>query len=228
MSDQSSESQWISISDMMSGLMLIFLFVAVTYMVHVTRERDKIKEIAILYNRTQTQLYEELKAEFEDDLDNWNAKIDSSSLSIRFDSPEILFPVGSSLLTARFRTILKDFFPRYVAILTSDDFIDHIEEVRIEGHTSSEWPGTPKSESYLLNMRLSQDRTREVLSFCFEIPAIKREKKWLKSRVTANGLSSSKLVLDDEGKEDRDRSRRVEFRVRTNAEQQLIKILETN
>jgi hypothetical protein len=44
---------------------------------------------------------------------------------------------------------------------------------------------------------------------------------WLKGLVTANGLSSSHLILTKSGDEDKDLSRRVEFRVRTNAEKQL-------
>jgi outer membrane protein OmpA-like peptidoglycan-associated protein len=44
--------------------------------------------------------------------------------------------------------------------------------------------------------------------------------------VTANGLSSSRLILDNNGMEDVARSRRVEFRIRTDAETRLAKILE--
>jgi hypothetical protein len=43
---------------------------------------------------------------------------------------------------------------------------------------------------------------------------------WARSLITANGLSSSHPIII-EGVEDKDLSRRVEFRVRTNAEKQL-------
>ena len=46
---------------------------------------------------------------------------------------------------------------------------------------------------------------------------------WAKALITANGLSSSHLILKD-GEEDKELSRRVEFRVRTNAEKQLEEI----
>jgi outer membrane protein OmpA-like peptidoglycan-associated protein len=69
-------------------------------------------------------------------------------------------------------------------------------------------------------MELSQDRTRAVLQYCFSL--MKDEDiVWLKGLVTANGLSSSHLILTKNGEEDKDLSRRVEFRVRTNAEKQL-------
>lgn len=44
---------------------------------------------------------------------------------------------------------------------------------------------------------------------------------WMKKLVTANGLSSSHLIYKKNGEEDKFLSRRVEFRVRTNAEKQL-------
>ena len=46
---------------------------------------------------------------------------------------------------------------------------------------------------------------------------------WAKALITANGLSSSHLIMKD-GLEDKELSRRVEFRVRTNAEKQLEEI----
>ena len=90
---------------------------------------------------------------------------------------------------------------------------DNIEEIRIEGHTNS-------NGGYYSNMELSQDRTRAVLQYCFSLMSDDLE-EWLKGLVTANGLSSSHLILKMNGEEDKDLSRRVEFRVRTNAEKQL-------
>ena len=208
--------------------MLIFLFIAISYMASVAHERDKIKEIAVLYNHTQNLLFEELKTEFEEDLYLWNAVIDSSSLSVRFLSPEILFSSGSTQLKQEFKTILSNFFPRYIGILMQERFIDHISEIRIEGHTSSEWTEKVSgNEAYLLNMELSQNRTREVLKFCLDLTPNKY-RQWVKSKLTANGLSSSKLLFTEFGDEDRSRSRRVEFRVRTDSELQILKILTAN
>lgn len=86
-----SESQWVSISDLMSVLMMIFLFIAISYMLNVIKEKDKIKEIAVTYNKLQTELYDDLMTEFKSDLDNWNAEIDKQTLSVKFEAPEVLF-----------------------------------------------------------------------------------------------------------------------------------------
>lgn len=218
---------WISISDMMSGLMMIFLFIAVSYMLKILREKEQIKEIAVTYNRLQTDLYTDLEREFHDDLPKWNAVIDRQSLSVRFESPDVLFERGDFVIKPVFRDILADFFPRYVSILTGKKYRDDIDEIRIEGHTSSEWRfDVPSDMAYLRNMELSQNRTRSVLDYVLSLSndRVSTQKDWLRKYLTANGLSSSKLILVD-GAEDKAASRRVEFRVRTNAEKRIVKII---
>src|SRR5690606_651372 len=121
--------------------------------------------------------------------------------------------------------ILDEFFPKYIEILGSEKYRADIEEIRIEGHTSSEAGLLSVDEAYFYNMRLSQDRTRSVLEYVLGIPEVRADRVWIREHLTANGLSSSKLVLDDKGKENRLRSRRVEFRVRTNAEKRIVKII---
>ena len=107
--------------------------------------------------------------------------------------------------------------------------MDDIAEIRIEGHTSSEWQvGTSPEAAYIRNMELSQGRTRSVLEYALQIPSIQQNQKihdWLTRYLTANGLSSSKLIAYPDGRENRKESRRVEFRVRTNAEKRIVEII---
>jgi outer membrane protein OmpA-like peptidoglycan-associated protein len=216
---------WISISDMMSGLMMLFLFISVAYMIKILREKEQIKEIAVTYNRLQNDLYSDLFNEFRNDLPRWNAQIDRQTLSVRFQEPNVLFERGEYQIKPFFRDVLNDFFPRYIAILTSPKYKEDIEEIRIEGHTSSEWrTDVPPDTAYLLNMKLSQDRTRSVLEHVLSLPQVAHDKEWLRRYLTANGLSSSKLIIPG-GFEDKVASRRVEFRVRTNAEKRIVRIV---
>lgn len=216
---------WMSVSDLMSGLMIVFLFISILLMRSALIERDKIKEVAVAYQNNQVALYEALQGEFDDDLDKWNAEIDPTTLSFQFKSPDILFGTGSSDLKPNFRLVLTDFFPRYLKVLSN--FKDSINEVRIEGHTSSRWnhQSTPE-EAYFRNMALSQERTRSVLLYVQGLESIATEREWVRSNVAAVGFSSSRLVRNASGKEDEERSRRVTFRVITNAETQIRKILQ--
>ena len=216
---------WLSVSDMMSGLMVIFLFIAITYMMQISEDRNQLVEIAVTYEKTKVAIYEQLQIEFKDDLKKWNAEIDKQSLAFRFQEPDVLFNVGEAEIKDKFKVILDDFFPRYIKILKQ--YQPDIEEIRIEGHTSSEWSknSVADDKTYFLNMALSQNRTRATLEYCLMLPDISIERAWIKQILTANGLSSSKPILVN-GVEDIVHSRRVEFKVKTNSETQILKILQ--
>jgi outer membrane protein OmpA-like peptidoglycan-associated protein len=221
-----SEGHWISVSDLMAGLMMVFMLVSIVFMVNVEIERNKVRDVAILYDQLRNQLYKDLYAEFEEDMVVWGAELDKD-LVFRFNNSEVLFDKGQAQLKSDFKDILKDFFPRYVDIITGAKYRDDILEVRIEGHTSSGWYGArSEDEAYIRNMALSQERTRSTLGFLLGLNSVVDQKNWLKQRLTANGLSSAKVVTDLDGGENKDRSRRVEFRVRTDAEGRIATILD--
>jgi outer membrane protein OmpA-like peptidoglycan-associated protein len=229
------DDHWIPLSDLMTGLMMMFLLIAVIFMVKVEADANLVKnantrmrDIAALYDRLKVQLYDDLREEFKNDLPRWDAEV-LRDATVRFKAPDVLFAVGSAELKPRFKEILDEFFPRYIAILNSSKYVNSIDEIRVEGHTSSLWLNSLSlEESYFKNMALSQDRTRNTLRYVLNLPAVLSTNAWLLERVTANGLSYSRLIYRD-GKEDFIRSQRVEFRVRTDAEARLAKlILEAN
>ena len=80
--------------------------------------------------------------------------------------------------------------------------------------------------AYFLNMELSQGRTRSVLQYLYQMPAVKEHRTWIKAVFSAVGYSSAHPVLDENGRENSIRSRRVTFKVITNAELQIRKIIQ--
>ena len=214
-----NSDHWIPLADLMTGLMMMFLLVAVLYML-------KVNSAVSEYSMSKDELGEELCNEFSDDLDKWAAECDESDLVIRFKSPDVLFDTGQSAIKPQFKVILSDFFPRYIKLLRQEEYRDSIEEIRIEGHTSSSWgTGVSKNDAYFLNMQLSQARTLSVLKFVLSEENTPNQ-IWTKNLLTANGLSSSKLILDSDGLENEQGSQRVEFRVRTNADEHINNIID--
>lgn len=221
---ENREEHWVSMSDLMAGLMMVFLLISIAFMQYIKVERDKIKEVAVTYQNSQVALYEALEKEFEKDLIAWDADIDQTTLEFRFNSPEVLFDTGKNDLKWQFKEILKDFFPRYLSVISN--FEENISEVRIEGHTSSAWNKLSTSEeAYFNNMELSQGRTRSVLQYVYLLPEIEGDRSWIKEKFAAVGFSSAHPVLDQYGNEDEEKSRRVSFKVLTNAESQIRKIM---
>lgn len=224
----SAEDYSSSIADMMTGLMIIFLFIAICYMISVNNSKQSMNQVITGYNNVKDQLYKDLEMEFAGDLGKWGAEIDKYTLTIKFRKQNVFFDDGSSEVKPVFKEILDDFFPRYFKIIYNPKYKEHITEIRIEGHTSSPWNGVDEKTAYYLNMELSQDRTRETLKYILtkSLYSIDNEKeKWIKERLTANGLSSSRLIKEN-GRENQEKSRRVEFKIVTDADDQLKDLLD--
>jgi len=234
--NSTEEVQWLSVSDLMAGLMMVFLLISVALIRDVKKTTNDVEDLVGVYTNTQVALIEKLHSEFNPDLERWGAKIDDKKLSFVFMSPDVLFDTGKITIKPKFKKILNNFIPRYLAILkefdisiNSDDKSlqsSFIQEVRIEGHTSSVWNrSTARDKTYFNNMWLSQGRTRSVLEHVYNVTSSSKDKKWVKDHVAAVGFSSSKIILDADGHENQKLSRRVEFSVITNSEQQLKNIM---
>lgn len=214
------DSHWLVVSDLMASLMMIFLFLALLHMVQVERSHARETEVRVSAAELRDAIYLALEREFLLDLPRWNAELDRPTLTLRFREPEVLFDLNSARIKPEFEVILRDFLPRYLAQL--QPFRTVIREIRIEGHTSSEWgPDSTPLEAYFANMELSQQRTQAVLRFAYDLEAV-RAAGWFRERVAAVGLSSSRPVRHADGRENRAASRRVEFSVLTDFEARLL------
>lgn len=215
--NEDDDSQWLPIADLMSGLMVLFLFIAISLILEV-------RQVAETHQENQNKIYQSLLKEFEQDLSKWGAEIDKKTLTLSFKSPDLLFETGQSTLKPNYQMILSDFFPRYMKVV--DTHKESIHEIRIEGHTSSEWAvGVDNNVAYFENMRLSQDRTRAVLHYVYHIPSVQNYQGWIKENLAAVGLSSAKTIKDNNNQENKEASKRVTFRIISNADEQIDKII---
>ena len=227
-----TNSEWMSISDMMSGLMLVFLFISISFMIQVQSDKDKMKDIAQSYKDTKVNLNEDLHSEFLEDMEKWDASITKDN-TIVFHSPEVLFEVNKSAISEGFKAILDDFFPRYLKILISKKYKDNIQDMKVEGHTSNDWISSiSKEKIYLKNMQLSQKRAYMVLSYCYSLDndLVKQNRLWLEKYFRANGMAFAKLKYKDINSTivDQKSSRRVEFSVQMKTEDKIYEVLKIN
>ena len=215
---------WMSVSDLMTGLMVIFLFIAISYIRKVQENQTVLTD----YIETKTKLHDKLVKEFEGDTQRWQMSI-GKDLSMRFNNPQVLFASGQAELTPEFKKILDEFLPKYFDILLNDSLRSKIVEIRIEGHTDNVPAPQFDPDPYIANVILSQKRSLSVLRYFRSMPVFKTytedEQRLLEYWFTANGLSYGKAVDSDgnytiESKRpiDKERSRRVEFRIVTSGE----------
>ena len=106
-----TDNSWTSLSDIMTGLMIIFLFIAISYMVEVRKRDKKIEDVLNIYTQTKEDLYNEINTKLGKDFDQWNVEFDKD-LSIKFTNPDILFDSGSAEINPYFSKILNNFLPK--------------------------------------------------------------------------------------------------------------------
>lgn len=225
---------WMSVSDLMTGLMVIFLFIAVSYISRVKKNQNVLSN----YVETKQKLHDKLVNEFKGDTAVWQMSI-GRDLSMKFNNPTVLFASSSYELTPQFKDILDKFLPKYLDILLNDSLKKNIQEIRIEGHTDDVKYDQYDKDPYIANAILSQQRALSVLRYLRSMPAFqkysKSEKRLLEYWFTANGLSYGKS-LDSKGvytmksgkSIDAQKSRRVEFRIITTGEEVLENFVNKN
>lgn len=92
----------------------------------------------------------------------------------------------------------------------------NISDLKVEGHASSEGKtGHTPEQAYLHNLNLSQERAQNALKICLS-GAPPGDLQWARQHLAAVGYSSARLILNDDGTENRERSRRVMFSVSLN------------
>ena len=133
------------------------------------------------------------------------AAVDPNNGDIVLDSA-VFFETGKSTIKAEGQALLDRFVPVYLDVLLRPEYADYLGEIIIEGHTDS-------SGSYDKNLKLSQDRALQVALYCLNMPSLTGEQKSkLQQILTAKGKSYSDLIYDENGREDPEASRRVEFK----------------
>jgi outer membrane protein OmpA-like peptidoglycan-associated protein len=233
--DQNSTNFDISISDLMSALVLIFILLLATQMLEIKKQSS----LAQQYRDRQKQLYTKLRNTFEGNLEGWNAEIDEKTLVIRFrnedkNGNQIGFDPESAILKNRFKAILDDFFPRYINVLMQPDFIGDIDEIRIEGHTANPDSKYSTAIGYSDSIWLSQERANNVLFHVLQGPSLVDPQRssdsieWIRTHIAASGFAYAKPIMIDPESiiPDWKESRRVEFKIRTKYEEVIQKIIE--
>lgn len=225
---------WLSVSDLMTGLMVIFLFVAIAYISRVQKNQSVLTD----YVETKNEMHDKLVNEFAGDTLKWQMAI-GKDLTMKFKEPTVLFATGTYELTPRFKEILNEFLPRYFNILLNDSLSNRIQEIRIEGHTDDVPIPRYDLDPYIANAMLSQQRALSVVRYFRSMSAFKNytpeQQRQIEFWLTANGLSYGK-ALDSNGTYtqqsgkpiDKDLSRRVEFRIVTSGDEVLENFVKKN
>lgn len=212
------QEYWLSYSDLMAGLLMIFALMLLAALHHYGGIIDEAGNVA----STRLAIVKKLQAI----ADSTGVSVDPITGTVRFPDG-VLFAQDQAAIQDRGRDQLDRFAGRYFGLLLGDTAIrKEIKAIVIEGHTNDD-------AGYMYNLDLSQRRAFAVMQHLLvNAPDYEAE---LKEYVTASGRSYSQPVCSVDGKVhlgypcptgqvDKVRSRRIEVQFRLKDEELLERI----
>lgn len=197
---------WTTMADLLLGLAIIFMTLFVLAMTGFTQQTLEQKKHQIEVSK---ELIENLKDA------NIDAQVDEMTGDIKISDLE-LFEVGSYNLSPKGKAYLDKLIPIYInTIFSKKELVGEIDNIVVQGHTDSQTYSGLKDVnlSYMKNMQLSLQRANSVADYMFKTGYDKKYSEKLREILTVEGKSNSDPILVN-GKEDFNKSRRVELRLK--------------
>lgn len=199
---------WVTMTDLLLGLAVIFMTLFILAMTGFTQNK-------VQQQSAQSDVAKKLISNMQEQ--KINAQIDTLTGQVKISDLE-LFELNSYTLSPNGKKFLDKFIPIYInTIFSSPKLSDKISNVVIQGHTDSQtYAGlASKEDQFSKNMELSLQRANAVAEYIFETKYNKKYSDKLTKILTVEGKSFTEPVVIN-GKEDYNKSRRVELKLVVN------------
>ncbi|MFO0775567.1 MAG: OmpA family protein [Nitrospiraceae bacterium] len=207
------------VTDLMTSLTVIFILLFAAYVTKVSEQPPVPTPVpAPPTGQASAQQAEpapavDVRAVMEEHLQRYSLAVESDAGDrnvLRIVVPEALlnFELDKGTLSRTAEAFLDDAIPSYAALLCGT-LRDRIDSLVIEGHTDDRGTDTH-------NLKLSQERSLNVMIKALDV--IQRAAPWayacFHEKTSASGRGRQDLVYDDLQLPDREKSRRVIFKLR--------------
>lgn len=196
-----------SFTDLMTSLMVIFILLLLVFLNNKAAVNENLTNSLLkdLKHDLPSQQFKNQDIRL-DTKDKYTIVVDIPDQLMTFKPNEYeLKPEGEAFLQSRAPTIAN--------ILCSDKYRDSLENVIVEGHSdSTPYHGATLEESQQMNLKLSQDRSMEVVKkTLLYLSGSPKERACLLEKLSATGRGEQDLEATA------DKSRRVVFKIRVNS-----------
>jgi|ERR1700733_7037685 outer membrane protein OmpA-like peptidoglycan-associated protein len=205
----SNNSLGSSLTDLMTSLMVIFVLLLVATLNNATAEGENSR------NRILESLTIDLKDFAQAGVRVEKDPADPLGLLVLVPQGLLDFAVDRAEIPAGGVKFLSVFSPRLAGTACSERYLREISSIVVEGHTDS----TGSDEH---NLQLSQERSLAVVQRTLDIlgNVAPEDRACFLDFLSANGRGSKEPILGSTGNEDKDRSRRVVFKIRVRSLEQ--------
>ena len=198
-----------SLTDLMTSLMVIFVLLLVATLNNASAEGENTRNDILESLKADLQVFAQQGVRVEKD------PSDPLGLIVVVPVGLLNFALNSTQIPDGGVKFLSAFSPRLARTACSERYRKDISSIVVEGHTDSQ--GTDE-----INLPLSQGRSLAVVQKTLDIlgRGEAENKKCFLDFLSANGRGSREPIRDANGNEDKDRSRRVEFKIRVRSLEQ--------
>ena len=197
---------WVTMADLLLGLAIIFITLFVLAMTGFSQQTIQQQKVQM---EVSEKIGQELqKADIKVDMDKMTGDLKISDVE--------LFELSDWKLSPKGKKLLDKLAPIYInSIFADKELSNEIQYIIIQGHTDSQTFAGVKSkdEQFLKNMDLSLKRANAVAEYIFKTNYDKKYADQFRKLVVVEGKSYNEPVIVN-GKEDFDKSRRVELKLK--------------
>lgn len=197
---------WVTMADLLLGLAIIFITLFVLAMTGFSQQTIQQQKVQM---EVSEKIGQELqKADIKVDMDKMTGDLKISDVE--------LFELSDWKLSPKGKKLLDKLAPIYInSIFADKELSNEIQYIIIQGHTDSQTFAGVKSkdEQFLKNMDLSLKRANAVAEYIFKTNYDKKYTDQFRKLVVVEGKSYNEPVIVN-GKEDFDKSRRVELKLK--------------
>ena len=197
---------WVTMAALLLGLAIIFITLFVLAMTGFSQQTIQQQKVQM---EVSEKIGQELqKADIKVDMDKMTGDLKISDVE--------LFELSDWKLSPKGKKLLDKLAPIYInSIFADKELSNEIQYIIIQGHTDSQTFAGVKSkdEQFLKNMDLSLKRANAVAEYIFKTNYDKKYADQFRKLVVVEGKSYNEPVIVN-GKEDFDKSRRVELKLK--------------
>lgn len=196
-----------SLTDLMTSLMVIFILLLLVF-VHRTAGKDAAVADVLL-----KRLRHDMTPQGFNDASIRPDPRDRNAILVIVPDRLMNFETGKSTLRPEGEQFLQSYVPRMAGVLCNNLFRPNIEAIVVEGHTDTHpYAGRTPAESQNLNLKLSQDRSMEVVKNALsDLEGMAKERACFLEKLSASGRG------EQEPEATADESRRVILKIRVKA-----------
>lgn len=199
-------SYWMSIGDLMSGLMFIFILALSVFMINIT----ELTEELVYKEETREEILQEIKDEMEA-RGFTKIKIINEQGILRLEEG-ILFNSGEARLLPRGEELLRSLGPITYKVLSKPEYKGEIETVFIEGHTDND--PVSQTNRFQSNWDLSTQRAINTWLYMRDSAASLKDLRNTEEEpiFSVSGYADSRPIASNETDRGKRLNRRIDFR----------------